>query len=322
MRALLQLIFPRTINEVLLKSKFAHNESGPGNDLKMIPKHKSTMHCLLRSRISALLISLILLLGPVSIGDGQSSVKISSAEQIKEDIEAVPCNNEERLQAVKALFERAGAPATDASIDTYKNVENFVVIKKGESEERIVVGAHYDKVSEGCGAIDNWTGIVALAHLYRALKDVPLKKTLVLVAFGKEEIGLVGSRAMANAMSKDQAEQTCAMINIDSLGLGAPQVAENMSSRKLGEFVAELAKEIKMPFGHTIIKGADSDSTPFIGKKIPAVTIHGMTNDWHSILHSSNDRASKVNPASVYQGYRLALAVIVRLDQSLCSAYR
>src|SRR4030095_11892079 len=101
------------------------------------------------------------------------------------------------------IFERAGVPASDLSIDQYKDVENLVVIKKGESSEKIVLGAHYDKVSDGCGALDNWTGVVALSHLYRTLKDVPLKKTLVIVAFGKEERGLVGSRAMTNAIKKE-----------------------------------------------------------------------------------------------------------------------
>ena len=49
--------------------------------------------------------------------------------------------------------------------------------------------------------------------------------------------------------------------------------------------------------------------TPW-GKKIPAVTIHGMSSDWPNILHSSNDQAAKVNSASVYLGYRLALSLV------------
>jgi hypothetical protein len=71
-------------------------------------------------------------------------------------------------------------------------------------ERRPSVGAHYDKVSDGCGAGDNWFGVVAVAYIYRTLKDIPLKKTLVFVAFEKEEKGLVGSRAMAEAIDKEQ----------------------------------------------------------------------------------------------------------------------
>ena len=249
-------------------------------------------------------------------------IKLSTADEIKQDFSAVPCNDKKRLEAVKLLFERAGAPSSDVTIDKYKDVENLVVTKKGESSEKIIVGAHYDKVDHGCGAVDNWTGVVTLSHLYRTLKDSHLKKTLIFVAFGKEEQGLIGSHAMANAMTKEQAAEYCAMINIDSLGLAPPQVADNMSSPKLGKFTESLAKEMQMPFSRASIPGADSDSSSFIAKKIPAVMIHGMSSQWRTILHSSNDQSSRVNSMSVYLGYRLTLALLDSVDRLPCSAYR
>jgi hypothetical protein len=273
-------------------------------------------------RLTSPLASLVFLLAATSTIAQDSGVKVSSLEQIKEDFSAVPCDDKKRLEAVRSLFERAGVPSAEVTIDKYKDVENVVFVKKGESSEKIVVGAHYDKVADGCGAVDNWTGVVTLSHLYRTLKDVSLKKTLVIVAFGKEEKGLIGSRAMTNAISKDQVAEYCAMVNIDSLGLAPPQVADNMSSRKLGQFTEDLAKEMKMPFARANIEGANSDSSEFVKKKIPAVTIHGLNNKWATILHSGNDQVSKVNPMSVYLGYRLVLAMVVRLDQSACTAYK
>jgi Zn-dependent M28 family amino/carboxypeptidase len=252
----------------------------------------------------------------------QQAPRLSSPEQFKEEFAAVPCRNEERLAAARALFEKAGAAASDVSTEAYKDVENLVVVKKGETEERVVVGAHYDKVADGCGALDNWTGVVALAHLFGTLRDVPLRKTLVFVAFGKEEKGLVGSRAMAKAIDKEGAARYCAMINIDTLGLAPPQVADNMSSRKLRDLAAAAAKEMKMPFASAGVAGADSDSTPFIARRIPAVTIHGMSRDWRELLHTGRDRAGKVNPLHVYMGYRLALALIARVDAAPCDAFR
>ena len=265
---------------------------------------------------------LMFLSGPVSPSTQQTNISISTPEQFKAEFDSVPCKNEERLNATNALFEKLGAAPSDISIEQYKNVKNLVIRKQGTSEENIVLGAHYDKVSEGCGAIDNWTGIVTLAHLYKSLKDVPLKKTIIFVAFGEEEKGLLGSHAMVEAIDKDQVAQYCEMINLESFGLAAPQVADNMSSKKLGALTADLAKEMKIPFGHATIKGADADSSSFIGKKIPALTLHGLTNDWPSILHSRNDQSSKVNPLSVYLGYRLVLALVVRLDSSSCVDYR
>lgn len=268
------------------------------------------------------LAALALLLAALPVLAQDAASKVSTPEDIANDVAAVPCDDKDRLAAVRALYERAGAPASDITLDQHDNVENLVVTRKGASPEKIVIGAHYDKTAEGCGAIDNWTGQVALTQLYRTLRDVPLKKTLVFVAFGREEKGLIGSRAMTKGIDKTQAAEYCAMINIDSLGLGPPQVADNMSSRKLARFTGALAKELEIPFRHTRIRHADSDSSAFVEKKIPAVTIHGLNRGWMTILHSKQDQASKVDVASVYLGYRLALAMIVRLDTSACDAYR
>jgi hypothetical protein len=127
---------------------------------------------------------------------------------------------------------------------------------------------------------------------------------------------------MVKAMTSQQALEYCVMINIDSLGMAMTQVGDNMSSRKLGEFAMHVAKELNMKLGHVTIPHADSDSSSFIARKIPAVMIHGLNSDWATILHTQFDQVSRVNPEGVYQGYRLVLAMIVRLDQSSCDAYR
>jgi Iap family predicted aminopeptidase len=123
-------------------------------------------------------------------------------------------------------------------------------------------------------------------------------------------------------MSPEQVAEHCAMINIDSQGLGPPQVADNMSSKKLAQFAGELAKEMEIPFARARVARGNSDSSSFVAMKIPAVTIHGLNNKWMKILHSHRDQPDKVNAASVYLGYRLALGMVVRLDQAACDAYR
>lgn len=274
-------------------------------------------------RISIIVLAQLLLLMICAPASGQqNTIKISTLEEIKAEFSSVPCKDAERLAAVKALFEKVGAPMSAVSVEKYKGVENLVVRKQGTSAESIVIGAHYDKVSDGCGAIDNWTGIVALAHLYETLKNAPLHKTIIFVAFGKEEKGLIGSRAMVEAIAKEQLGQYCAMINIDSLGLSAPQVLDNASSKKLRELAADVANEMKMPFSHASVGNADADSSSFVRKKIPAITIHGLNIEWSSIIHSHSDQISKVNPVSVYLGYRLVLALVSRIDSSSCAAYR
>jgi hypothetical protein len=252
----------------------------------------------------------------------QHNSRFSTQDQIKEDFGAVPCKNEARLSAVKALFEKMGAEPSQITVAKYANVENLIVRKPGATEEKIIVGAHYDKVSAGCGAVDNWSGIVVLAHLYRTFKQVPLNKTLIIVAFGKEEEGLLGSKAMMWGIKKEETSQYCAMINIDSLGMGIPQVADNMSTQTLEDLASGLAKKMNMPFRHASILDAGADSQPFVAKGIPALTLHGLTDDWRSVLHTTDDKPSRVDPASVYLGYGLVLALVASIDNGACGAYR
>jgi Iap family predicted aminopeptidase len=252
--------------------------------------------------------------------------RISTEEEIGSEFGNVPCKNKDRLAAVKALFEQMGAKPDEITIEKFGSGENAVITIPGTSAnvsaEKIVVGAHYDKVADGCGALDNWTGVVAVAHIYRTVKDLKFAKTVVFVAFGEEEKGLWGSKAMVDKIKKEQTGDYCAMINIDSLGIALPQVADNMSSKNLLDATADIARQMNLPFAHATIPDAGADSMSFVSKKIPAVTIHGMTNDWPKILHSSNDKPEKVNRQSVYLGYRLALALLAKVEESPCQAFR
>lgn len=254
-----------------------------------------------------------------------TGLRISTEEEISTEFATVPCKNKDRLAAVKAMFEKMGAKPDELVIEKHGGVENVFLRKAGatpESADKIVIGAHFDKTPDGCGAVDNWSGITALAHIYRTVKDLPLKKTVMFIGFGEEEKGLVGSSAITGKIKKEQVGEYCAMINIDSLGLALPQVADNLSSKKFMEFTLDLGKQMNLPVTHGNLPGAGADSQSYLKKKIPAVTIHGLSNDWPKTLHSSNDKSEKVNRQSVYLGYRLALALLSKVDESPCDAFR
>ncbi len=256
--------------------------------------------------------------------DDSPGPRMSTPEEIKSEFDTVPCKNSDRLKSVKALFEKMGAKPEEIGVEKARGVENVVIRKApvNGSMEKIVIGAHFDKTPDGCGAIDNWTGVVTMAHIYRAVKDLPLKKNVIFVAFGEEEKGLFGSSGMVGGIKKEQVAEYCAMINIDTLGMGVPATLDNVSSKTLIDYTVALAKEMNVPFGHYRLDGASSDSASFIKKKIPAVTIHSIIGDWRKILHSSNDQPSKINHESVYAGYRVALALLMRVDEADCQAFR
>jgi putative aminopeptidase FrvX len=249
-------------------------------------------------------------------------VVFSTAEQIEEDFADLPCRNNERRTAVQSLFEKMGAAPETITIEKLKNVQNVVVKLEGTSSDKVIIGAHYDQTDHGCGAIDNWSGIVAMAHLYRNVRSLQPKKTVLFVAFGREEEGLIGSRAMAAAIPKEELADYCAMINIDSFGMGLPFALTSSSSPKLVKVTQEVAARVGLPLSGVIIPTADADSSSFVARKIPAVTLSGLTSDWRSVLHTSYDQVVKVNPESVRIGYRLGLALWAHIERNACDAFR
>ncbi len=279
------------------------------------------------NKIRTFLISICLLGGAAAavpqIALGQApTLQVSTLEEITADIKAVPCKNGERLEAVKNLFKKMGAAESDIVIDTKDSLKNLVVTKKGTSEEIIIVGAHYDKVADGCGAIDNWTGITIIAHLYRTLKDTATDKTYQFVAFDSEEKGLLGSAAMAKGIPKEKRAGYCSMVNFDSFGFTYPRTFSNGSSPKMVASAKALSAELKIPFTDVRIEGADADSSSFIGKDIPAITFDGLDANWTAFLHSSNDKVENINMNSVLIAYKYGLRFIGVVDAAACDAYR
>lgn len=279
----------------------------------------------MKIKTSGLFILTILLIAAFNSAlTAQNAVPVLATENdLKEDLKLVPCKNSERLEGVKKFFQKMGAAENEISAEKIKGIQNVIVTKKGETDEIVIVGAHYDKVSEGCGAIDNWTGIVIIGNIYRTLRNVKAHKTYIFVAFDREETGLEGSAAMAKSIHKENRSSYCSMVNLDSFGFGYPQVLINASNSKMTATAKTLADELKMPFFTASLAGvADADSTSFNNKDIPAITFHGLSKDWPKYLHSSKDQLENINSGSVRVGYAFVIEYIKKIDTGSCGMFR
>lgn len=89
-------------------------------------------------------------------------------------------------------------------------------------EEIIVIGAHYDTVSDSAGADDNASGIAALLEIASMLKDVPMDRTVRFVAFPNEEYHGEDWRNMGSyhhaKRSFDRGDKIVGMISLEMLG--------------------------------------------------------------------------------------------------------
>jgi hypothetical protein len=71
--------------------------------------------------------------------------------------------------------------------------------------EVLIVSAHFDAVPGSPGADDDASGVAGVMELARILKEVgPGARTIRLVLFNLEEVGLVGSRAYVSSWVKEQ----------------------------------------------------------------------------------------------------------------------
>jgi len=97
---------------------------------------------------------------------------------------------------------------------------NVVAVKPGSTTDEIVLGAHYDSVAAGAGALDNASGVGLALELARRLRGVATPCTVRFMFFGGEEAGLLGSQEVVETMSADQRAATRVMIDLDSVAGG------------------------------------------------------------------------------------------------------
>jgi Zn-dependent M28 family amino/carboxypeptidase len=104
---------------------------------------------------------------------------------------------------------------------TVNNIE-AVLPGHGAADEIIVVGAHYDTVTDCPGANDNASGVAALLELARVLAGTTLSRSVRFVAFANEEAPFfygdeMGSNLYA-ARAQAQGERIEAMLSLETLG--------------------------------------------------------------------------------------------------------
>jgi Iap family predicted aminopeptidase len=227
--------------------------------------------------------------------------------------------NKEREKQLVSFFNDGGC--TDKLVEAPvnpSNQPNVVCTLPGETDEVIIVGAHFDQVDVGKGIVDNWSGASLLPSLYESLKAEPRRHTIVFIGFTDEERGLVGSEFYAAHIKKPDLEKIAAMVNMDTLGLGPTEVWLSHADKQLASYWFRVAKAMSAPLlAVNVEKVGTTDSESFARRKVPSITIHSLTAETMPILHSAKDQAGAIKMDDYYESYRLIAAYIAYLDKTL-----
>ena len=240
---------------------------------------------------------------PVALISKQAAEKLANAKEVKLTTDVI----------------RAEVPAY-----------NVVGVLEGSDpvlkNETIILGAHYDHLGRGGegslaprsgeihhGADDNASGtagLIELARIFGAQRP-KLKRTLVFVAFGGEEEGLLGSNYYVNHPLVPL-DKTTAMINMDMIG--------RMKDSKLMIGGVGTATEWRPLLAKTDFSLAlsddgfgPSDHSSFYSKQIPVLFFFTGT---HNDYHKPSDTFDKIN----YNDEARILSLIARIVREIDSA--
>jgi aminopeptidase YwaD len=129
----------------------------------------------------------------------------------------------------------------------------------------VIVGAHYDSITDSPGADDNASAVAALLELARWVRPHlargPFKARLQLVAYDLEEYGLIGSYLHSGELRLADAE-VVGMMSLEMLGYTDPRPGgQNLPAHleglypDVGDFIGVCGNEASAGFLQTVVEG-------------------------------------------------------------------
>jgi aminopeptidase YwaD len=182
-----------------------------------------------------------------------------------------------------------------------------------------VIGAHFDHLGRSPasaldpaagnsirnGADDNASGTAAVLELARSFAAQPARRSILLVHFSGEELGLLGSQWFVEH-SPVALDSVAAMVNFDMVGrLRADRliVYGVGTARELPALLDSANTEPKLRISSVNDGFGPSDHSSFYAKGIPV--LHFFT-DLHEDYHRATDDVEKIN--AVGEAHVVALA--------------
>lgn len=208
-------------------------------------------------------------------------------------------------------------------------------VSNPNAKRTIMIGAHFDRVAKGKGAIDNASGSAAVLMLLKAFKASPMKNINLQAAFwDHEEMGLHGSRIYVE--NRRENGLPAMYINFDVFGYG--DTLWLWSPAETNEFAAALrdtatalkfssqTSSVYPPSDHHSFNNGGVDSYSF--SLLPAAEVTAILKvlggenvkpeNFPAVLktiHTDNDTKDKIDAAAVVKSLPTVETAIRKLDK-------
>jgi aminopeptidase YwaD len=189
-------------------------------------------------------------------------------------------------------------------------------------DEIVLVGGHYDGHDIAQGAGDDAAGTVVGLEVGRALAPLAgqLRRTVRIICFGAEELGLLGAYHHA-AQGAARGERFRFVLNLDGAGRGTGGQEQLVLSGlpELVPYFQFLARQLPYDFTIRDELNAHSDHFPFALHGIPNATLSSrdatagmLGRGWG---HTEADTLDKVTLRSIQLAAALAARLVIRLSE-------
>ena len=210
---------------------------------------------------------------------------------------------------------------------SYNVIGNIPAAKNPRTAQTIVVGAHFDSVQ--CpGANDNATGTVSIVEAARILSQPEIAKNLKynieFVAFGAEEIGLIGSKEYVKSLQDSgRINKIKGMINLDMVGVGNNLVLYN--SPGAGHEVTDIAKNVADELGYLNASTAQdlhstsSDHAPFEAVGIPSTFLTYRMSEAGGLdpyYHRKSDTIETISSQFLYNTTDVVVETVLAMQET------
>ena len=210
---------------------------------------------------------------------------------------------------------------------------NIIAKLPKEGKEKILISAHYDKVSKGQGVIDNGCAVYQILELMEYLRDHPANVDITCAFFDCEENGLIGS---THFVKKNQ-DKFESVFNLDLTGTGDTLFLPSHSSynyfgdtNKIRIMDPKLNQRLQTVCTNNNIphycggEYGGSDHIPFLDADIPATSISILPKNsvtpiltskdyrynFSDMIHTPRDNLSQVDSNAMQMMQDLLIGLI------------
>jgi Iap family predicted aminopeptidase len=240
-------------------------------------------------------------------------------------IPAVGVSYEEGNFIIRALKRFKDVTVKISSKCENKDMESWNVIADlpgtTNSEEYVLVGAHYEGHDIAVGAVDSGSGACVVLEIARVFSKIRknLKRRIRFLCFSAEEIGLYGSTNYAR-MHKEELKNLRFMLNLDAAGSEGVKGFAIHGWPDLEQFFKQVAQETNaiMPIYQRV--SPYSDHWPFFIEGVPTASMSDpdarQRRGGRGYGHTRYDTVDKVNIKYMWEAAANGSRLLFRVANS------